>query len=374
MKKYLIALMVLVLALALVACGETADTTVPATDAPETEHVHSFTEEIIPATCSTTGKVVTACACGEVQSEAEIPLADHTASALDCEKDTVCTVCNTVLAEKTGHIFGASEVVTAATCGTAGKEKGACLSCGKVVENEIPATGHIIAAGAALTKVDGGFATTCGSCNQSVTLKESEVLFKLTFDGDVAEEAAKYDAGLSLFKPETINVVDGAIKIVDAKTLVYLDIDDPSKIASNSVVMMSFDLTLTKEISAGSKASVFSLLNFFYNGKNNYQGTTGWGWALKHNADLGKFVITTDNAKVTDATSYAVELNTKYNIQLVFDTNAKGCFVFINGTCIGKSVEAATFAGLKDAVACLRFGDGPAAGYVYDNFAITVLK
>ena len=32
MKKYLIALMVLVLALALVACGETADTTVPATD------------------------------------------------------------------------------------------------------------------------------------------------------------------------------------------------------------------------------------------------------------------------------------------------------------------------------------------------------
>ena len=374
MKKYLLALMVLVLALALVACGgEATDTTVDQATEPAADHVHTYVDEIIPATCATTGKVVSKCDCGDVQGETEIPLADHTASALECDKDTVCTVCNTVLAEKTGHVFGASEVVTAATCSTAGKEKGACLACGKIVESEIPATGHI--AGEGLKAADGGIASTCKTCGQNVTLKEADVLFQLTFEEDVATEAAKYaNSGLTIFKPETWNLVDGALNVKGNETLAYIDITDPSKLASNGMIMMSFDFTITGEATAGSRASVFSLLNFFYNGKNNYQGTTGWGWAMKYNKNLEKFVITATDSAVTDETSFNVALNTKYKVQYVFDTNAKGCHIFIDGQYIGNANQCAKIAELKDATACFRFGDGPAAGYIFDNFTISTLK
>ena len=51
-KKYLIAVMVLVVALALVACGgEGTDTTIDQGTEPPAEHVHAYVDEIIDATC-----------------------------------------------------------------------------------------------------------------------------------------------------------------------------------------------------------------------------------------------------------------------------------------------------------------------------------
>lgn len=375
MKKLLIIASILLLALALVACGgEATDTTLDQGTEPAADHVHTYVDEIIPATCSATGKVVSKCECGDVQGETEIPLADHTASTLDCEKDTVCTVCNTVLAEKTGHIFGASEVVTAATCSAAGKEKGACMACGKIVEVEVPATGHKAASGSALTAVEGGFAAKCASCGQNVTLKEGEVIFKLTFDEDVAAEAAKYDAGLSVFKPEKMTIVDGAFSVNGSNTIGYIDIVDPSKLAAYGMIVVSFDYMTTLEGAESDKASVFSLLANFYSGQANYQGTTDWGWAMKLNEKLDKFVITTEDGKVTDTTSMSVARNTKYKVQYVFDTAADGCHVFINGQYIGNAGQANKIAGLKPATACFRFGDGPLCGHMFDNFTITALK
>ncbi len=59
---------------------------------------------------------------------------------------TKCSVCNTVLTEgkeldPKGHSYGAWEVVTEATCTTAGEQKKTC-TCGDVVTEAIPATGE----------------------------------------------------------------------------------------------------------------------------------------------------------------------------------------------------------------------------------------
>ena len=59
MKKYLLALMVLVLALALVACGgEAIDTPDAQATEPAADHVHTYVDEIIPATCAATGNLL----------------------------------------------------------------------------------------------------------------------------------------------------------------------------------------------------------------------------------------------------------------------------------------------------------------------------
>ena len=372
MKKYLVALMVLVFALALVACngGDVADTTEPVTD-PVSEHVHAFAEEIIPATCTATGKVISKCECGEIENETEIPVSDHVASVLDCEKDTVCTVCNTVLAEKTGHILAASEVVTAPTCSTAGKEKGACVTCGAVVETEIPSTGHI--AGASIKLVDGGFSTDCKTCGQAIVLKADKTVYALGFDEDILTEAAKYDVGLAIANANDWKVENGTLSFLGGK-VGYINIVDPTKLADLGTFMISFDFTSTKEAPSDKKASVFSILSNFYDGKTNVGGTTGWGWIFKLNEEKDVMSTVIESAKVNDDNSLAVERNVKYNVQAVVDPTSKVVHVFINGKYIGNSGQVPALSNVKPETATLRFGDGPDCGYVFDNFAIVDLK
>ena len=376
-KKVLVVFAVLALALALVACGGTGtDTTADEGTTPPAvgdEHVHEFVEEIIPATCSATGKVISKCACGEIGNETEIPLADHTASTLDCEKDTVCTVCNIVLAEKTGHVFSAAEVVTPATCTTAGKEKGACVACGKIVETEIPATGHV--AGTSIKAVDGGFASTCTSCSQDVVMKADKTVFALGFDEDVATEAAKYaDSGLALYKSEGWKIEDGTLKVNGNKEIAYIHIVDPTKLAELGTFMISFDYMSTQEGSEADKASVFSILSNFYNNQPNQGGTTGWGWFFKLNEQKNVIGTVLDAGALNDSNSIAVERNVKYTIQTVIDPTAKVAHVFVNGKYIGNAAQISKISEFKPESATLRFGDGPLCGHVYDNFAIIDLK
>ena len=375
MKKYLIAIMVLVLALALVACGSTGDDTTPDQGTePPAEHVHAYVDDIIPATCIATGKVVSKCECGDIQSETELPLADHTASALDCDKDTVCTVCNTVLAEKTGHIFTETTVVTAATCASAGKEQGVCISCGKTVENEIPATGHVV--GGAITMVDGSFKSTCTVCSQAVTLKADTPAFLLDFEKDVATQSAN-SIGLSVYKPEewTIAEANGSnvFTLGDGKPY-YINIDDPAKLSALGTFVISFDYTTTKEAAAGSAASVISILTNAYNGKTD-TSKTGWGWMLKLVEDADKLATVNKVDALTATNSIAVERNVKYNVQIVISPANKATHTFINGTYIGTSNQVKMPVGeIPAASASIRFGDGPVCGHVIDNFAISALK
>lgn len=373
MKKLLLMSFLFLLTLALVACGgEGTDTTIDRGTEPPAEHVHAYVDDIIPATCVATGKVVSKCECGDISGETEIPLADHTASTLDCEQDTVCTVCNTVLAEKTGHIFTETTVVTAATCAASGKESGSCISCGKVVENEIPATGHIAGTDIKLSGSD--FATTCTTCGQAIMLKADKTVFALSFDEDVATEAAKYDAGLSLFKPEGWNVEDGTLKVNNSGQVAYINVVDPAKLSELGTFMISFDFTSTKEGAETAKASVFSILNNFYDGKTNVGGTTGWGWIFKLNEEKNVISTVNDVTKFNDENSIAIERNVKYTVQAVVNPSAKGAQVFINGKYIGNGGQGAALSSAKPENFTLRFADGPECGYVFDNFAIVDLK
>ena len=373
MKKYIVALMVLVLALALVACGEPVETTEPVT-----EHVHAYAEKLIPATCIEVGKLVNKCECGEVQSETELPLADHTPSALDCEKDTVCTVCNAVLAEKTGHIYTNTQVVTAATCGTAGKESGSCISCGKVVENEIPATGHV--AGASITMENGEFKTTCTICSQNVTLKAQTPAFLLDFEEDVVSQASKYDVGLAIFKSDSWKTTEfngsNALKVGGNNPL-YINIVDSTKLAALGTFVISFDYTTTKVPAANSPAaSMISILNNHQDGKQTSAGSVGWGWLFKivENGEQG-VAATVDKADaLKPENSIAVDRNVTYKVQIVISPASKESHAFINGTYIGTSNKAAVVSKIAPANASIRFGDGPDCGHVIDNFAISALK
>ena len=374
MKKYLVAFMLLVLALALVACsGGEAETTEPVT-----EHVHAFVEEIVPATCMTVGKVISKCECGEIGNETEIPLADHVASEIDCEKDTVCTVCNAVLAEKTGHIFSATEVVTAATCSAAGKEKGSCVICAKIVETEIPATGH--AASGEIKYVDGNFKADCSVCSQNVTLKAQEAVYLLDFEGDWAAAATKYDLGLSVYKSEVwqITEANGSNSLaVGGNKPLYINITDPTKLASLGAFVISFDYTTTAVPTANSPAaSAISILNNFQNGAKTDAGSVGWGWLLKivESGDKGYIATVAEPEKLTAENSIAIERNVKYNVQVVISPAERGAHVFVNGTYIGKSAPANTVSSLAPNNASIRFGDGPDCGHVFDNLAISALK
>ena len=367
--------MVLVVALALVACGgETADTTEPVTDAPATEHVHAYADEIIPATCSAAGKVISKCECGDVQSETELPLADHVASTLDCEKDTVCTVCNAVLAEKTGHVFGAPEVITAATCGAAGMEKGICQICGKTVETEIPATGHI--PGDSITIADGKFKSTCTVCSQNVTLNAQTPALSLDFD-DVAAEFAKSDLGLAPFNTEKWNVTNSALTINGDGQITYINIVDSTKLAGLGTFVISFDYMSTAVPVAGSPAaSMISILNNHQTGKQTSAGSVGWGWMIKvvENGDKGYLATVNSASALTSANSIAIERNVKYNVQIVISPVNGSAHVFVNGTYIGASKNAIAISKISPENAAIRFGDGPNCGHTFDNLTISALK
>lgn len=375
MKKYLLVLSVLVLALALVACGgEATDTTIDQGTEPAVEHVHAYADEIIPATCTATGKIVSKCECGDIQSETEIPLADHIASALDCEKDTVCTVCNAVLAEKTGHIFGASEIVTAATCSAAGKEKGACAVCGKIVETEIPATGHV--AGNSITFENGNFKTTCTICSQAVTLKTDAPAFSVDFEGDIATQSAN-SIGLSINKPEEWKIAEvngsNSFTVDDGKSF-YINIVEPKKLAALGTFVISFDYTATKEAKEGHMGSIFSLLDNCQDGKQTSAGSLQYGWIVKYVEDRDVLATVNTLDKLTDANSVAAAKNTKYNVQIVISPTSTATHVFVNGKYIGTSGQAHAISTLKDANAAFRIGDGPVHGHTIDNLTISALK
>ena len=379
-KKILIALMILVLALVVVACGgdETAKTPDAPVD-PETEHVHVYEEKTVSPTCTTPGKVTMVCACGDVQSEIEVPVADHVASAIDCEQDTVCTVCGELLEAKKGHFVAGYTTVTPATCTTAGKEKGSCENCGKVIERDVAATGHVPAEGAAITISGGTFATSCATCGQSVTLTAQAPAFQLTFEGDVVAEAANNTVGLELVKPEnwTIADVNGSKALAPAKGVpAYINIADPEKLASLGTFVISFDYTTTAEAAADTAGSVFSLLGNAYNGSTT--GSTKWGWIIKYieNADkIATVNAATDTSKLSDSNSIALAHGTKCTVQIVVSPANKATHTFINGTYIGNSGQVyAAIAEIPAESACFRFGDGPALGHVIDNFTISALK
>ena len=240
------------------------------------------------------------------------------------------------------------------------------------VESEIPATGHI--AGGDVKIVDGGFASTCKTCSQAVTLKADKTVFALSFDEDVATEAAKYDAGLTIFKPENWKVENGTLNVSSSGQVAYINVVDPTKLNELGTFLISFDFTSTMEGKETDKASVFSILSNFYDGKSDVGGKTGWGWIFKLNEEKNVISTVNDVTKFTDENSMPIERNVKYTVQAVVDPATKGAHVFVNGKYIGNSGQNAALSSAKPESFTMRFADGPNCGYVFDNFAIVDLK
>ena len=387
MKKFLIALMVLLLALTIVACGGTPDISGDDQTDPPEEHVHAYSEETLPSTCLEAGKIVTKCACGDVQSETALPLADHTASALDCEVDTTCTVCGIVLAEKTGHVVLSKEIVTAATCTSTGKEKGVCLNCAKIVENEIPTAAHTIASANAWTLVDGAYGgATCSTCNQAVFLKEVDVLLNLTFEEDIESEIAKYPAFVVNKSAVSIATdVDGDKAHLNNSPgkVLYLGIADRAKLISTGYYSISFDFTPTGAGNAetnGGEASMLTLMPGFY-GAEKTAGPVQYAWYFKYNVHLKKLELVkagTDATKLDATNSYAIEQNKTYKVNIIADVAAKANYVFVNGTFLGKASMNKSVIDLTDAVydknVSFRLGDSGTPDPLFDNFKVVTLK
>lgn len=385
MKKILVALMVLLLALTVVACGGTPDVG-EETNPPE-EHVHAYSEEIVPSTCLEAGKVITKCACGDVQGESALPLADHTASALDCEVDTTCTVCGIVIAEKTGHVVLSKEIVTAATCSAVGKEKGVCLNCAKIVENDIPAKAHTITSANAWTLVDGAYGgATCSTCNQAVTLKEAEVLLNLTFEEDLESEIAKYPA--FIVNTSAVNItadIDGdkAHFNNSPSKVLYIGIADINKLTGTGYYSISFDFTPKGPGNAetnGGEASMLTLMPGMYGGQKT-AGPIKYAWYFKYNVHLKALELVkagTDASKLNDKNSYAIEQDKTYKINIIADVAAKANYIFVNGTFLGKTPMGGVTVDITDGTCeqnvSFRLGDSGTPDPLFDNFKVVTLK
>ena len=207
MKKLFVLMMVLVLAVALVACGGETETNPPETDpagtnAPETdpadtnpdgetEHVHDLLIEDKVATCTERGYHIETCkTCGEVVAEQAYPKLQCVANGdATCDADSVCTMCGTVLEAALGHVIENITEYVPATCTTEGSQTGVCSVCGQTQTVVLP-TAHVVenlGDLSALTFVDGKIQAACSGCQQVVDVTD-EVRLQLNFDTATLQE------------------------------------------------------------------------------------------------------------------------------------------------------------------------------------------
>ena len=225
MKKFLLFALVLVMALAIVACGPSGnETTAPAGDNPPvvddnpSTHVHAYVEAVtLEPTCTSLGKKVMKCECGEVEegSEMPVPFAMHDAKDATCTEDSVCATCGKLLVEKYGHLF-VDSVITEATCTADGLAKSECYRCGSKEETVVKAA-HAYD----LTKISvskEGVASTCTKCGQTAKFGEQNPILKLDFDSEA--EFANYPA-FAVTKPEGMKYEGSALQTNGALWLKY---------------------------------------------------------------------------------------------------------------------------------------------------------
>ena len=304
MKKLLLCMLVLVMSLALFACG----------------HVHTWEEIVeLEATCSTPGKKIIKCACGEVQGEEEIPMEAHNATMASCTEDAVCTVCGTVLAEKYGHSLGDS-IITKATCVAEGSESGICSLCGETVNTVLPKdpNNHTTV----LTLGEGVVSYTCKDCGFAETLTEQTPILNMTFDNE-ADLAQNPDFPFAV--NEKMKLVDGALQAVNSYQIHY----KPQSIAAAEKLLISCDLQIT---AAGNPESNESIISFNYvkdNGKTNY------GWLIKYFEAKGVLATTDKVDEINDTNSVATEVGKLHKLVAIVDNTENKADIYIDGQYIG---------------------------------------
>lgn len=362
MKKILLFTLMLVMVLAIVACSGGTDTTVPSGEdtgnvgGDSSTHAHTYVETItLEPTCTSFGKKILKCECGEVKEEMPVLFATHNAKDATCTEDSVCATCGKVLVEKYGHFF-VDSVVTEATCTTDGIVKSECYRCGIKEESVVKAT-HAYD----LTKITvskGNVGSTCAKCGQTATFGENTPILKLDFDSEA--EFANYPA-FTVTKPEGMKFENGALQTNGALWVKY----SSSVIPANSKLLISFDFKLT---TAGHTHRGESLFSFVPN-------RSEYNWIVKYYQADG--VLSTQESGHNEANSVKAELGKWYNCVGILDTNTNVVSVYIDGVNIGsKTINSHFDSKYKDNFE-LRFFDVAANAIsmpYYDNFKLVEIK
>ena len=368
MKKVLLLALVLVLALAMVACGGTADdTTIPTdvtsgTDTPAdpSAHTHSYVEAVtVEPTCTSLGKKVMKCACGEIEEGSEMPLpfAEHNANAATCTEDSVCATCGKLLVEKYGHLY-VDSVVTAASCTIEGLAKSECHRCGDSTETRI-AAGHDFDL-ENITVSKGTVGSKCKKCGETANFAEKSVLLKLDFDKGEAE-FADYPA-YKITKPEGMKFENSALQTNGALWFKY----SGSIIPANAKLLVSFDLKLTANGLTHRGESIFSFVS---------RTASNYSWLLKYYEADG--VLSTAGGSFNSSNSVPAKIGQWYNVTSIIDTATNKASVYVDGKYIGAvEIPNHTDAKYKDNFE-LRFFDVASNGVsmpYFDNFKFVVLQ
>ena len=376
---------VISLLVALVSCGNEVSETIgepKETDAPQTDapHIHSFVDEVTPASCIAEGKVTPKCSCGETGEEVVIPKLSHVAKEVNCEADTLCGVCGAVIAPATGHNMLVNEVISQATCATGGNVAAICSICGKEEKITSAQTEHSFGSNTKWTVSDGVYhaSSSCAFCNQSSVSESDTPAFLLDFETALSDVATKYE-GFRIVNPDTYgaNVISAngskGLKVVSSKTSIfYIDVD-AEKLLELGNISISFDMTLVADGVSGKEPSLFSLLGNFQNGSP--VGTAKYGWMFKFKNDEGK-LQTVQGKPLTDSNSIALEKGVTYKINVLLSMQTGSAEVFVNGKSVGVSQNNYVY--IKNSVQSpslsFRFGDGSMPETIFDNIKISAVR
>lgn len=374
MKKILLCMLVVVLALALVACGGDDTQTPDVTDAPQNDtepsdtdvtdpgsdssHTHSFVETVtLEPTCTSLGKKVMKCSCGEIDGdEFPLPFAPHNANEATCTEDSVCATCGKLLTEKYEHLF-VDSVTVEATCTTDGVAKSTCYRCGTSTETVV-AAGHDYDM-TNITVSKGGVGSTCKKCGQTASFAEGKTLLKFDFENE-SELTAYPEFTKAGGTPVYAN---GSARMGGAVLFNY----SPETITSVSKILVSFDFQMVDEGRTNRGESIFSFL------ATPTGGSTTYNWLVKYyEAD---HVISTADSGHSAANSVPAERGKWYNCTAIVDTVTRETNVYIDGVSIGtKQLPAHTADGkyqirLYDAMP----GNGT-SNPMFDNLKIVEIK
>ena len=392
--KILYLIIALSLLITLASCGndtpEITDapqqTDEPQTDAPQpdipqdTPHVHSFTEEVIPASCVAEGKITQKCSCGETGDELVIPKISHTAKEINCDKETLCGVCGTVIASATGHNMLVSEVISEATCSTEGKANVICSICGKEEVLISAQAEHTFNSDVKWSFNNGSYSATSGCvfCGKKAINEVDTPAFLLDFESPLSNVATKYD-GFRIVKPESYEVnrvnANGSLglKVISsAASIFYIDVD-AEKLLELGMLSISFDMTLMNDGKSGKEPSLFSLLGNFQNG--SAVGSAKYTWTFKFNNDAKK-LETVQGKTLDDSNSIALEKGVKYQINILLNTQTGKAEIFVNGKYVGVSQSNYSFIknDTQNQNLSFRLGDGSMPETIYDNIKISAVR
>ena len=117
-------------------------------------HVHSFTDTVVPPTCTETGYTLHRCECGYEHKDNFVPKGSHRFVVFEqtdptCEGNgsqrlrcVNCGVTGTRALPPAGHAWGEWFAVTVPTCTEDGSQTRVCSRCKTAEEQPIKAIGH----------------------------------------------------------------------------------------------------------------------------------------------------------------------------------------------------------------------------------------